>query len=208
MAQLPTKAQILALLRDEPMTGCRLRGALGLPKKLKLSFKQLLAEMVEDGTLNRTCHKEYRLSEKEPGAENLKVKDNRRPGARSRRQETLVEKTNRSMRGVLHQIDEERFFVTDLETGREYPMAHRKTPPGKDGESQRYDCRELQEQRKTADPQHHLLTGGVKTPEAHEIRSSARHHHLRFRKGQFKRKGIVRPLQITEHQNISYNFSL
>ena len=38
------------------------------------------------------------------------------------------------MRGVLHQIDEERFFVTDLETGREYPMAHRKTPPGKDGE--------------------------------------------------------------------------
>lgn len=134
MAQLPTKAQILALLRDEPMTGSRLRGALGLPKKLKLSFKQLLAEMVEDGTLNRTCHKEYRLSEKEPGAENLKVKDNRRPGARSRRQETLVEKTNRSMRGVLHQIDEERFFVTDLETGREYSMAHRKTPPGKDGE--------------------------------------------------------------------------
>lgn len=134
MAQLPTKAQILALLRDEPMTGSRLRGALGLPKKLKLSFKQLLAEMVEDGTLNRTCHKEYRLSEKEPGTENLKVKDNRRPGARSRRQETLVEKTNRSMRGVLHQIDEERFFVTDLETGREYPMAHRKTPPGKDGE--------------------------------------------------------------------------
>lgn len=134
MAQLPTKSQILTLLRDEPMTGSRLRGALGLPKKLKLSFKQLLAEMVEDGTLNRTCHKEYRLSETEPTTSVVKNKENRRPAARSRRQEVKEEKRNQSMRGILHQIDEERFVVKDIETGREYPMAHRKTPPGKDGD--------------------------------------------------------------------------
>ena len=134
MAQLPTKSQILTLLRDEPMTGSRLRGALGLPKKLKLSFKQLLAEMVEDGTLNRTCHKEYRLSETEPTTSVVKNKENRRPAARSRRQEVKEEKRNQSMRGILHQIDEDRFVVKDIETGREYPMTHRKTPPGTDGD--------------------------------------------------------------------------
>lgn len=135
MAQLPTKEQILTLLRDEPMTGSRLRGALGLPKKLKLSFKQLLAEMVEDGTLNRTCHKEYRLSEKEPGLETPKKNvDNRRLGARSRRQETKTVKANQSRRGILRQLDENRFVVIDKETHHEYPMAHRKAAPGKDGE--------------------------------------------------------------------------
>jgi ribonuclease R len=38
-------------IRDDSMTGSRLRGALGLPKKLKLSFKQMLAEMVREGLL-------------------------------------------------------------------------------------------------------------------------------------------------------------
>ena len=61
MAMLPTKDQVLAIIRDESMTGSRLRGSLGLPKKLKLSFKQLLADMVKEGLLERTCHKEYIL---------------------------------------------------------------------------------------------------------------------------------------------------
>ena len=58
MAQhLPSEEQIIAILRDEPMVGSQLRGALGLPKKQKMSFKQLLADMVERGLLKRTSHR-------------------------------------------------------------------------------------------------------------------------------------------------------
>lgn len=138
MAELPTKEQILSLLRDEPMVGSRLRGALGLPKKQKMAFKLLLAEMVDEGTLVRTNHKEYRLNDKAPeeGAEKPRKKeDNRRPGARSRRQRDDVNEKNKTHRGVLHQVDENEFFVTDSETGKEYPMAHRREAPGKDGET-------------------------------------------------------------------------
>jgi ribonuclease R len=42
MQELPSQEQILAVLRDEPMVGSRLRGALGISKKSKLSFKQKL----------------------------------------------------------------------------------------------------------------------------------------------------------------------
>lgn len=138
MENLPTKEQILAVLRDEPMTGSRLRGALGLPKRLKLSFKQLLAEMVDDGTLTRTCHKEYRLGDRdqdEAEAFGKEDGDNRRPAARSRRQLDETRETGKTKRGVLHQVDEETFIVRELETGKEYTMAHRREPPGKDGET-------------------------------------------------------------------------
>ncbi len=137
--QLPTKEQILSVLRDEPMVGSRLRGALGLPKKLKLSFKQLLAEMVEEGTLTRTCHKEYRLGEKDSTEVSPKnAADNRRPGARSRRQQETERATGKTRRGILKMMDENRFIVTDSETGKEYPMAHRKNAPGKDGDVIQY----------------------------------------------------------------------
>ena len=36
---LPSEEQIIAILRDEPMVGSRLRSALGLPKKQKMAFK-------------------------------------------------------------------------------------------------------------------------------------------------------------------------
>ena len=40
MAQhLPSEEQIIAILRDEPMVGSQLRGALGLPKKQKMAFR-------------------------------------------------------------------------------------------------------------------------------------------------------------------------
>lgn len=136
MAELPTKEQVLTLLRDEPMTGARLRGALGLPKKLKMSFKQMLAEMVDEGVLTRTCHKEYQLGSEKPEESNKKVeRDNRRPGARSRRKLDEVNERNKTHRGVLHQVDDDMFYVTDAETGTEYPMAHRKDAPGKDGDT-------------------------------------------------------------------------
>ena len=59
MAQrLPSEEQIIAILRDEPMVGSQLRGALGLPKKQKMAIKQMLADMVERGLLKRTSHKD------------------------------------------------------------------------------------------------------------------------------------------------------
>ena len=131
MAQrLPSEEQIIAILRDEPMVGSQLRGALGLPKKQKMAFKQLLADMVERGLLKRTSHKEYQLGDGESLDEKREKRfkkiaeqypeDNRRPGARSRRQNDKENET-RVKRG--------------LDTGKVYEMCHRRQAPGKEGET-------------------------------------------------------------------------
>lgn len=145
MAQhLPSEDQIIAILRDEPMVGSRLRSALGLPKKQKMAFKQLLADMVDRGLLKRTSHKEYQLGDGETVEEKheKRVKkiaeqypeDNRRLGARSRRQ-TGKENETRVKRGILHQTGEEEWEVHELETGKVYEMCHRRQAPGKEGET-------------------------------------------------------------------------
>ena len=145
MAQhLPSEEQIIAILRDEPMVGSQLRGALGLPKKQKMAFKQLLADMVERGLLKRTSHKEYQLGDGEPLEEKNEkrrrkfaeqgIEDNRRPGARSRRQ-TGKENETRVKRGILHQLDDEKWEVHEIDTGKVYEMCHRRQAPGKEGET-------------------------------------------------------------------------
>ena len=145
MAQhLPSEEQIIAILRDEPMVGSRLRSALGLPKKQKMAFKQMLADMVDRGLLKRTSHKEYQLGDGETVEEKREKRvkkiaeqypeDNRRLGARSRRQ-TGKEKETRVKRGILHQTGEEEWEVHELETGKVYEMCHRRQAPGKEGET-------------------------------------------------------------------------
>ncbi|WP_407457241.1 RNB domain-containing ribonuclease [Fibrobacter sp.] len=145
MAQhLPSEDQIIAILRDEPMVGSRLRSALGLPKKQKMAFKQLLADMVDRGLLKRTSHKEYQLGDGESVEEKREKRvkkiaeqspeDNRRPGARSRRQNDKSTET-RVKRGILHQTGEEEWEVHELETGKVYEMCHRRQAPGKEGET-------------------------------------------------------------------------
>ena len=145
MAQhLPSEEQIIAILRDEPMVGSQLRGALGLPKKQKMAFKQMLADMVERGLLKRTSHKEYQLGDGESLDEKREKRfkkiaeqypeDNRRPGARSRRQNDKENET-RVKRGILHQTGEEEWEVHELETGKVYEMCHRRQAPGKEGET-------------------------------------------------------------------------
>ena len=145
MAQhLPSEDQIIAILRDEPMVGSRLRSALGLPKKQKMAFKQLLADMVDRGLLKRTSHKEYQLGDGETVEEKREKRvkkiaeqypeDNRRLGARSRRQ-TGKENETRVKRGILHQTGEEEWEVHELETGKVYEMCHRRQAPGKEGET-------------------------------------------------------------------------
>lgn len=134
MQELPSQEQILAVLRDEPMVGSRLRGALGIAKKSKLSFKQKLAEMVSAGILARNNRKEYLLGDLDAPAEEKEPYDNRRPSARSRTQK--VEETGTSIKkGVLHVFEDDRWFVTETATGRDYPMAHRKEAPGKEGQT-------------------------------------------------------------------------
>ena len=142
--QLPSQEQIIAILRDEPMVGSRLRSALGLPKKQKMAFKQLLADMVEQGLLKRTSHKEYQLGDGESVEEKREKRvkkiaeqypeDNRRPGARSRRQNDKENET-RVKRGILHQTGEEDWEVHELQTGKVYEMCHRRQAPGKEGET-------------------------------------------------------------------------
>ena len=145
MAQhLPSEEQIIAILRDEPMVGSRLRSALGLPKKQKMAFKQMLADMVDRGLLKRTSHKEYQLGDGESVEEKREKRvkkiaeqypeDNRRPGARSRRQNDKENET-RVKRGILHQTGEEDWEVHELDTGKVYEMCHRRQAPGKEGET-------------------------------------------------------------------------
>ncbi|MCQ2101296.1 ribonuclease R [Fibrobacter sp. UWH9] len=141
--QLPTVEQIVAVLREEPMVGSRLRASLGLPKKQKMEFKQLLADLVSQGVLKRTNHKEYQIGDGEPLEEKREKRlkklaeasdgDNRRPGARSRRQ-TTDDKSTRVRRGVLHQTGEESWIVTELDSEQQFEMCHRRQAPGKEGE--------------------------------------------------------------------------
>ena len=141
---LPSEEQIIAILRDEPMVGSRLRSALGLPKKQKMAFKQMLADMVDQGLLKRTSHKEYQLGDGESLEEkrDKRIKkiaeqhpeDNRRLGARSRRQNDKSTET-RVKRGILHQTGEEEWEVHELDTGKVYEMCHRRQAPGKEGET-------------------------------------------------------------------------
>ncbi len=142
--ELPSEEQIIAILRDEPMVGSQLRSALGLPKKQKMAFKQLLADMIERGVLKRSAHKEYQLGDGEPLEDKREkrrkklaeqgIEDNRRPGARSRRQ-TEKDTGTRVKRGILHQTGDEEWEVTELDTGKVYEMCHRRQAPGKEGET-------------------------------------------------------------------------
>ena len=134
MALLPTKDQVIAIIRDESMTGSRLRGALGLPKKLKLSFKQMLAEMVREGLLERTCHKEYILGNSEPTPFTKDTSSLPRSAAKSRKKIDPVS-TISIKRGVLKLVEKDRWIVIESSTGKEFKVAHRKKAPGNDGQT-------------------------------------------------------------------------
>ena len=134
MQDLPSKEQIIAVVRDEPMVGSQLRRAMGITKHKKLAFKQLLAEMVNEGSLARTSNKEYTPGTGEPKyAEDRE--DNRRPSAASRRKATYDDDESRVHRGVLSPDGNDWWQVTDVNSGKVYQMAHRSKAPGKDGET-------------------------------------------------------------------------
>lgn len=134
MSSLPTKEQIVAVVRDEPMVGSQLRRAMGISKHNKLAFKQLLAEMVSEGSLSRTSNKEYTPGKGEISPENLE-RDNRRPAATSRRKATFDDDEGRVHRGVLSPDGKDWWQVTDSASGKVYEMAHRSKAPGKDGDT-------------------------------------------------------------------------
>lgn len=134
MSSLPTKEQIVAVVRDEPMVGSQLRRAMGISKHNKLAFKQLLAEMVSEGSLARTSNKEYTPGKGEISPENLE-RDNRRPAATSRRKASFDDDEGRVHRGVLFPDGKDWWNVTDSASGKVYEMAHRSKAPGKDGDT-------------------------------------------------------------------------
>ncbi|MCK9181290.1 MAG: RNB domain-containing ribonuclease [Fibrobacteraceae bacterium] len=137
MQGLPSKEQIIAMLRDEPMVSSQLRGAMGISKRSKLAFKQLLAEMVGEGSLVRNSNKQYSMGsgEVKETLKNTEESDNRRPAAKSRRSRvSFDDDAERIHRGILHFAGEDKWTVTENETGKTYPMAHRKQAPGKEGE--------------------------------------------------------------------------
>lgn len=134
MSSLPTKEQIVAVVRDEPMVGSQLRRAMGISKHNKLAFKQLLAEMVSEGSLARTSNKEYTPGKGEISPESLE-RDNRRPAATSRRKASFDDDEGRVHRGVLFPDGKDWWNVTDSASGKVYEMAHRSKAPGKDGDT-------------------------------------------------------------------------
>ena len=137
MENLPSKEQIIAVVRDEPMVGSQLRRAMGITKHKKLAFKQLLAEMVSEGSLARTSNKQYTPGTGKPKFEEDEdfEEDNRRPAATSRRKATYDDDESRVHRGVLSPDGNDWWKVTEVETGKVYPMAHRSIAPGKDGDT-------------------------------------------------------------------------
>lgn len=136
MQNLPSKEQIVAVVRDEPMVGSQLRRAMGISKHNKLAFKQLLAEMVGEGSLARTSNKEYTPGKNEVSAsDSAEERDNRRPAATSRRKATFDDDESRVHRGVLSPDGKDWWQVTDSASGKIYEMAHRSKAPGKEGDT-------------------------------------------------------------------------
>lgn len=136
MQNLPSKEQIVAVVRDEPMVGSQLRRAMGISKHNKLAFKQLLAEMVSEGSLARTSNKEYTPGKNEVSAsDSSEERDNRRPAATSRRKATFDDDESRVHRGVLSPDGKDWWQVTDSASGKIYEMAHRSKAPGKEGDT-------------------------------------------------------------------------
>lgn len=136
MQNLPSKEQIVAVVRDEPMVGSQLRRAMGISKHNKLAFKQLLAEMVGEGSLARTSNKEYTPGKNEVSApDSAEERDNRRPAATSRRKATFDDDESRVHRGVLSPDGKDWWQVTDSASGKIYEMAHRSKAPGKEGDA-------------------------------------------------------------------------
>ena len=136
MENLPSKEQIIAVVRDEPMIGSQLRRAMGITKHKKLAFKQLLAEMVSEGSLARTSSKEYTPGTGIPKDKNEAEEfESQRPAAASRRKASAKDEETRVRRGVLSPDGKDWWQVTELETGKIYEMAHRSKAPGKDGET-------------------------------------------------------------------------
>ena len=146
MAQrLPSEEQIIAILRDEPMVGSQLRGALGLPKKQKMAFKQMLADMVERGLLKRTSHKEYQLGD----GESLEHKPQGIPARR-----------RREPRGKAREAIQE-----DCGTGRRrQPQARRPQPQAK-----RQGKRDTRKARHTA-PDWRRTVGSARTRDRQGVR--------------------------------------
>ena len=136
MQNLPSKEQIVAVVRDEPMVGSQLRRAMGISKHNKLAFKQLLAEMVGEGSLARTSNKEYTPGKNDVSASDFaEERDNRRPAATSRRKATFDDDESRVHRGVLSPDGKDWWQVTDSASGKIYEMAHRSKAPGKEGDT-------------------------------------------------------------------------
>lgn len=120
--------QILAVIRDEAMVGSRLRKVLGITKKQKLSFKHLLAQMVEAGLLKRTSSKEYVLGDGTAPAE----KHLEKRGRRDQRDPNPHRHTIK--RGVLKKTKND-WIVIENSTKKEYVVARRKKDPGKEGQT-------------------------------------------------------------------------
>lgn len=136
MQNLPSKEQIVAVVRDEPMVGSQLRRAMGISKHNKLAFKQLLAEMVGEGSLARTSNKEYTPGKNDVSSSDFaEERDNRRPAATSRRKATFDDDESRVHRGVLSPDGKDWWQVTDSASGKIYEMAHRSKAPGKEGDT-------------------------------------------------------------------------
>lgn len=136
MQNLPSKEQIVAVVRDEPMVGSQLRRAMGISKHNKLAFKQLLAEMVGEGSLARTSNKEYTPGKNDVSSSDFaEERDNRRPAATSRRKATFDDDESRVHRGVLSPDGKDWWQVTDSVSGKIYEMAHRSKAPGKEGDT-------------------------------------------------------------------------
>jgi ribonuclease R len=134
MAELPASERIIALLRDEPMTGSQLRGVLGISKKSKIAFKQQLAGLVEQGLLGRNGKKQYLPVDPEARKDEKLPPQDVRPAARSRKQHDEAENRAHIHRGVLLKRDDE-WFVTDRDSGKEHRVASRKQGPGKEGQT-------------------------------------------------------------------------
>ncbi|HSQ42540.1 MAG TPA: RNB domain-containing ribonuclease [Fibrobacteraceae bacterium] len=131
---IPTPEQILALLKEEPLTSSELRGRLQVTKKHKLAFKAVLASLVESGVVKRNAQKRYFPAKPGTASKPDAPVYEGRPASRRRRMDMEDDRSSRIHKGLLI-LEDKQWSVRDSATDKLFRIPNRKRPPGRAGQT-------------------------------------------------------------------------
>jgi ribonuclease R len=131
---IPSNEEILKNVTHHAMTSSQLRDHFGITKKFKLTFKAVLADLVEQGVLGRNAQKQYVPAQVQKGYNPDTPVYDGSPGARRRKQELVQDDGSKVRKGILLQEGEE-WAVRDASNQKIHRLPNRKGFTGKVGQT-------------------------------------------------------------------------